>query len=306
MTLKDKKNTQLKKAVIKLIAFFDLFDYPLTSREVWRYLNQGVDYQKVREVLKKGSGKIWAERNGFYFLKDREEIVEIRRFRYNYARKKILRARKLAKFFRYFPGVEMIAVSNIMGEYNLKKESDIDLLIIAREGKIWSARFYCVLVTKLLGLRPKPGKEENKICLSFFLTPRGQNLEELRLSRDVYFNYWMAGLEPVFNRNYAYENFIKANRWLSEELPNWKLKKENWLTREKKILSFLVNLLAFEKLFKRIQLVFMNPELKRKMNQDTCVVINDKILKLHTKDRREYYREEFINKLAKYLKIYEA
>mgnify|MGYP006281599745 CR=1 FL=1 len=306
MTLADKKNTQLKKAIIKLVAFFDLFDYPLTSGEVWRYLELSADYEKVKKALQSLDEKMLQSGQGFYFLKDREEIVEIRQRRFNYARSKIKRARRIARVFRCFPGVEMVAVSNIIGEYNLKKESDIDLLIITEKGKLWSVRFFTVLLTKLLGLRPKPGKEKDKICLSFFLTPACLNLDYLRLRKDIYFTYWMAGLEPVFNRNHAYENFIQANSWLPEELPNWKIKKENWLRKKNKFISFFLNLFAWESLWKKIQLSFMNPELKEKMNQDTCVVVSDSILKLHSRDRREYYREEFINKLTKYLKTYEA
>ncbi len=302
MYLNDKnRKIEIKKAIIKLIAFFDLFSYPLTSFEIWQYLGVKVHWSDIIDILNKSKLVRLETRNGFYFLKGRGSIVDIRMERYNYYQKKIKRAKKISFIFKKIPGVKMIALSNTIGDYNLRKESDIDLFIVAEAGKIWTTRLFCVLVIKFLGLRPKPNNEKDKICLNFFTTPKFFNFENLRLKDDIYFAYWMAGLDPIYNSNHTYEKFIKENNWLEEELPNWNIKstlnfKKNFKTIKRVLNIFII---PTEKLSKMIQLSFMNKDLKEGMNKDNRVVINDDILKLHSKDRRGEYVEKYIKNLEK-------
>jgi hypothetical protein len=172
MYLNDKnKKIEIKKAIIKLIAFFDLFSYPLPSFEIWQYLGVKTHWSDVIDILNKSRLIRLETKNGFYFLKGRSLIVNTRMERYNYYQKKMKRAKKISSFFKMIPGVRMIALSNTIGDYNLKRESDIDLFIVTDVGKIWTTRFLCVIMIKFLGLRPKPNNEKDKICLNFFTTP---------------------------------------------------------------------------------------------------------------------------------------
>src|SRR6056297_458981 len=218
-----KRESELKKAIIKLIAFFDLFDHPLSFWEIWQYLEKEAEPEEVRQILSELCPEKLDTQDGFYFLKGRFDLVRIRQARYNYARSKIKRAQRVARLLKQAPGVRLIAVSNMIGAFNLKEESDIDIFIITDPGKIWSARFFCVLFMKILGLRPKPGREKNRICLNFFLSSDNLDLGDLRLENDIYFRYWMIHLTPLFNQNYTLEKFLKTNQWLFGELPNWQI-----------------------------------------------------------------------------------
>ncbi|MCD4693987.1 hypothetical protein K8R62_01375 [bacterium] len=302
MYLEEKnKNIEIKKAIIKLIAFFDLFSYPLTSFEIWQKLKVKTSWSDIIDILNNSKLVRIETKNGFYFLKGRSSIVDVRMKRYNYYRKKIKRARKISYIFKIIPGIKMISLSNIMGDHNLRRESDIDLFIITESGKVWMSRFLCVLIIKFLGLRPKPGNEKDKICLNFFTTPDFFNFKKLRLKDDIYFTYWMVGLDPIYNSDYSYEKFIKENDWLEEELPNWNMKNVEYSDEHVKIIKNFLNLIfsPTEKVFKKIQLSLMSEDLKNKMNKDNRVVINDRILKLHSKDRRSEYMEKYIKNLEK-------
>jgi len=344
-----KKQTELEEAIVWTIAFFDLFSYPLTVFEIWKYLDVNAELSEILEVLdgmteksplpsllrgqkipptpfaERGQeifpvsfaerGQI-EEKNGFYFLAGRGEIIKERMARYNYTDKKFRRAVWVAKIFKFVPWIKMIAIGNIIGAHNLKKESDIDFFIITEANRIWLTRFFCVSITKILGLRPKPEKTQNKICLSFFASEEEMNLERLmlyseasqdsiaslqndRVERDIYFIYWLAGLAPIYDRDNIFSEFINKNDWLKNYLPNWKFsgiscchdagRGFSWFYRD--VVDMFLS--GLEKKVEEIQLEIMPEQIKDIMNMDSRVVVSDKIIKLHLNDRREEYREKF-------------
>ncbi len=300
--------SEIEKAIIQVIAFFDLFDHPLTAREVWSHLNiKGLTLREVWDFLDNSLDVLDSDR-GFYFLKGREEIVDIRKERFAFSYKKIKKARKVARIFSFLPWIKMIAISNVIGNYNMKKESDIDLFIITGDKRVWISRFFCILIAMIFRWRPRPGQEEDKICLSFFISESAYDLEMFRFApRDIYFTFWIVGLLPVYNIDYSYEKFIEANKWLRERLPNWRLKIEahNHIKKPSRISSYFLRFFfgKFENLVRKFQVRIMPPQLKELINKDTRVVLREDIIKLHTKDRRLLYQEDFEHNYQKTLDL---
>ncbi|MBI4812465.1 hypothetical protein HY798_03445 [Candidatus Falkowbacteria bacterium] len=332
----------LKEAIIKTIAFFNIFSFPLTSFEIWKFMYVGSDkknppdpspkrlafsraglYTKrviqesplhkgdkggfaslteVRKILDSGElNYAIEEKNGFYFLHGRENIIKTRMERHNHTDRKFKRALRMAKIFAFIPWIKMIAVANIIGPHNLRNSSDIDLFIITEKKRIWLARFFTAAVTQLLGLRPKKNDIRDKICLSFFISEEAKNLKRLTLNgkEDIYFIYWLAGLTPLYDQNESYVELIKANSWINKYLPNWRLadivKRGRVELRFPRLFGALVDIVfgRFERHFKKLQIKLIPPNMKAIANKDTRVVINDKVIKLHINDRRETYREMF-------------
>ena len=300
------KDNRIREAIFRTVAFFDMFDYPLTANEIWKYLWQAPGVA-MRELLEELDGEDWknivAMKNGFYFLTGREAIAEERMRRYSYADRKFKKAMRIAKIFRFIPWIRMIAVANLIGAHNLKDGSDIDFFIIVKKNKIWLVRFFTNLTTIMLGLRPRPGSLRDKICLSFYLSEENMDLERFLIDeQDVNFVYFAAGLTPIYVHDFNLEKFYKANSWIKKYLPNWQL--AEILERRKvaaitpavydwimdMIFSFLENSL------KRLQLRKLPKEITEMMNKDTRVIVNDQVLKFHTKDKRKEYSERWRNK----------
>lgn len=301
-------NKEIKIAIIKVIVYFDLFDYPLTEFEIWKYLSKKASLFEIMNILNKSQLSTINRRNGFYFLTGRDEIVKTRMRRNDFACDKFKKANRITRIFRRISPIKMIAMSNMMGALNSKKNSDIDLFILVEEGKIWRTRFLCVMIVKLLNLRPREGDKKDKICLSFFMCINYLNTEKLRIKDDIYFNYWMVNIVPIYNIDFSYEKFISNNKWIKKEFPNWKMVKSGhrFFTNSKKnlFISFLV-LSIFslgEKFFKKIQLRKFSDSIKSGINKNSNIVIGDDILKLHTKDGREMYKEEYVKKMYEIFK----
>jgi len=322
----------LKEAIVKTVAYFDMFDFPLTGYEIWQYLSVKCELKEIMAVLKevyqfnplnpplpsdadalagRQGGQI-ESKNGFYYLSGREDIIRERMKRYNYSDKKLKLAIRLSIIFKLIPWIKLIAVGNVIGEHNLRHEGDIDLFVITAAKRIWLSRFFCNAITKILGLRPSPNKIRNKICLSFFISDDNLDLNYLRLSSggeqkkdDSYFTYWLVGLMPIYNPDQTYQKFISANPWLVEQLPNWQVTgpsgRRNSGSSPSAFYQEIIDLLigGLEPQAKSLQLKFLPANLKRIMNLDSRVVIDDRILKFHANDRREEYREIFKDKIER-------
>jgi len=315
-------NSNLKGAIVEAVAFFDLFDYPLTLNEIWYNLGVKCELAEVMEALASGIGAIEG-RNGFYFLAGRGAIAAEKLGRYNFALRKFKRAALVARIFKFIPWIKLMAIGNLIGAQNLKDESDIDFFIITEAKRVWLTRWFCAGLAQLFGLRPGPGKMKDKICLSFFVSENAMDLKELMLNPpypslgllgtgsllkgaervDIYFIYWLAGLTPIYDRSGFYEQFMAANSWLKNYLPNWQAKirlaKRNVSPPTSFFYHDIIDLFfgGLEPWFKKFQLKIMPPKLKDLVNLDSRVVASDKVIKLHANDRRSEYREKYNRKI---------
>jgi hypothetical protein len=287
--------------VIKTIAYFDLFDRPLTSGEVWRWLwadgnSAGVSLREIILALETLKEKqILREENGVFYLFDRKrEIIFTRESRYRSSVRKWRRARRWANFFSGLPGVKMVSVGNTLSYNNAKDSSDIDFFIITAPGAIWRTRFFCAAAAALFNLRPKNGNNRDKLCLSFFATTLALNFSQLGGDEklgDVYMRYWIRLMRPLAGYKNAIESFFKEN-CINAEGPA--------ITPSKFWQIALAPLALLPKNFlKQWQKNHFPPAIKMAEEKNNgSVIISDNILKFHINDRRAQIFKEWTERVS--------
>jgi len=287
-----KLNNDLREAIIKTIVFFDLFEYPLTVYEIWNNLGRRVKLLEIKDILDQETAAppTICQKNGFYFLFSREEIIITRQKRHNYSVRKIKIARRFTRLFSLCPFVKVIALANSIGQFNLRDGSDIDFFIITAPRRIWLSRLYCTGLAKILNSRPAINNKKDKICLSFYVSEDHLNLADLRLvGFDPYFDYWRPNLVLLYNKAKVYQRFLAANEPAS--LP---------IKRRKPDRNFFLDILEVGA--KKLQLKIMPVALKIAINNSDGVVISDEVLKLYQVDRRREYAQKYgfkINEIFK-------
>lgn len=314
--------SSLEKSLIATLCYFDVFDYPLTLMEIWKWLfdesnSKRYSLSEIRETLENNqaiSVKIESE-EGFYFLKGRKAIVKTRKQRYQTAEGKMKKAIRVANILRYIPFVRMIAVCNNLAYSNAKKLSDIDFFIIVSHSRLWQTRFFVSMVTHLMKMRRHNGFISDRICLSFYITDNHLNLEQLMITPvDPYFIYWFGQLVPIYDNQGYFSKLISANEWIYKYLPNLvmnkpvqrrKVEDTKWSLGIKKIQEIFLGGAMGSFLEKRLKTVQKRQMIRNKKSkqweQNTAVMIDDDILKFHENDRRGQYAEQFDNKLKKEL-----
>ena len=298
----------LEKAILKTLAFFDVFDYPLTLVEIYKWLYQPDKSYQLFEISQALASpnleKAIAAEKSFYFLAGRQSLVNARLERYQIAEKKFKIAKKLIFWLRWLVFIEMIAVCNNAAYSNASQKSDVDFFIIVRQGRLWWSRLAVTLLATLLRLRRHGQKTTDRVCLSFYLADSHLNLADISLKPvDPYLVYWLATLAPVYDLD-IYQRFIGANRWLTNYLPNFyglALNQRRFVS-DRGYLKFskgfdrliLGGLIGdwLEELARLIQLTRVKKYFGSAINQsDTKVVISQAMLKFHQTDRRSLYRE---------------
>lgn len=279
-----------RRAVYGAIAFFDLFDFPLTAYEIWEEIGGHTDFGELQDFLDiMSQEQVIGYENGLYFLPGRRELITTRAHRYNYAREKVKIARRFARLFSFLPFVKMVAAANIIGAHNLKASSDIDFFIITSPRRLWLTRLYCAGLASILGVRPTAADKRNKICLSFYVSSDRLDISDQRLENDCYFDHWRRSLVLLYNKENMFERFLAANGLGPEVAPAATATGSRFGD-------------CLEKAAMDWQLKIMPPALKAALNNSDGVRADNSIIKLYLGDRRREYAEKYGNKISEIIK----
>jgi hypothetical protein len=207
-------------AVLKALAYEDIFDYPLTTGEIYRFQPERESRVKIKAALGQlvKTGQI-GQKEGFFFLKGREKTVALRKKKAGWAKEKRALAKKAGRKLGGFPFVSLVGLTGALAMENSRKNDDIDLLIITWPGFLWLGRLIILLSTPLLGIkrrRPKEKAVKNKICFNLFLEEGSLKVgpPSLFLAHEV------VQLKPLVNKGRIYEKFLGENQWVGDFLPN--------------------------------------------------------------------------------------
>jgi hypothetical protein len=310
--------SKLKSSITKTLTFFSIFDHPLTSTELYRWLwrSPDISYQNFLnqlEQLSEFSESKIKNKDSFYFLQEGQDKIAVRQSRVKLAKKKLDIAQQAASKLRWVPFVKAIFVCNTLALGAVDKDSDIDFFIVAEHNRVWLVRFFANLILKLFRLRVNKNQAKNRVCLSFFTSSKKLNLSEVKIVEpDIYLTYWIDQLVPIYDPENFYNNIQQENNWIKEFLPNLLDKKETVEERSvldsnlsSKVSSMLEvlwqggygNLIddQAKKLQKKKLKWYLKDDYE---DNEPNVIINKNMIKLHKNDRRSEYQQKWQEKLA--------
>ncbi len=209
----------------------------------------------------------------------------------------LLLSRKWSKFLRYrrffsfVPFLDFVIIAGSLALGNVHENSDFDVIVGVRAGRIFTVRAFCLFIFGALGLRRK-GKDgkaasSDKVCFSHFVTPAAYRLSP------PYNDYWRAlyhGIAPVYGREKAVREFFKANDWVGgKPAADWKRFKPTIFNPARIFLEFVLHEFLgdiFEKFVKKIQLERIKKSLKRDAGYKPRLRYDDEELEFHPDTRR--------------------
>jgi len=218
----------IKKAIISTLTYGETRQWPFTAWEIFRYLtnpnrieleNKNVQIS-LRELINcldalKENGII-SEKNGFYFLRPEKPVKIIER-RISGDKISDLKTKRILKKIRYLsclPFIRGIFLSGSLVFGWSHQESDIDLLIVTKKKRIWTARFFLSGCLMLLGMKRTKKRVKNKLCLNHFIS--AENLQITLYS--LYNAETYARLVPLWLNEKLLRQFMGANLWIKDYL----------------------------------------------------------------------------------------
>jgi len=305
----------MTNSIIKTLAYFDIFDTPLTREELYRWawespIGNFTEFIKNLDAL--SAQKTISGKDGFYFLPGRTEIIARRERAVSIVEKKMRIARRAARKLRWVPFVAAVFVCNTVALGGVKKSSDIDVFIIIKASRLWLARLLTAFVLSMVGLRRNRKKITNKICLSFYATDDTLNLEPIKIApNDIYLIYWLDNLIPIYDPTNLHKKIMEANGWAKKYLPHaflpyrtlprWRaddtrlsrLWRGFWERAWAGVYGGLLETQARAAQKTKMKLNFARAQNHGGPN----VIITDSMLKFHENDRREYFKKMWEEKV---------
>lgn len=218
----------LHRMILETVAYYDVFDYPLTEFEVWKLLlmsdGEGmsapdISFRMVEETLE-GSylRKRLGRARGFVFLRGRERLIALRLERQRIADRNIRGARMVAGILRFFPFVRMVGLTGSLSMKNADRGSDWDFFIVLRSGYIWTGRATVTALLHLFGLRRHGNHIAHRACLNFWVTTRSL---EIRL-KDLFSSSEYFFIIPLFGEA-VFRTFQQSNVWIRWFRPHFRV-----------------------------------------------------------------------------------
>jgi hypothetical protein len=202
----------LEEAVLRTLAYGDVFDYAMTVAEVSRYLEGARALPHTIENLLE-HGKLLEGRTrvvGKYVcLWGREALVELRRRRSANAWRAWPKARRYGSVIASLPFVRMVAVTGSLAVDNPDERGDIDYLVVAAPGRVWLCRAMTIAVVRSAALRG------DLICPNYVLSENALGSNQ----QDLYYAHELAQMVPLAGLG-TYTRMRRANRWTHRFLPN--------------------------------------------------------------------------------------
>ena len=202
----------IKKNILATLAYFDLFNYPLTADEVFLFLPVKCDIDDFEYAINcMLIDRLIFRFEKFYTLKNDYFLIERRINGNKKASELIVTAKKVSNLLIRFPFVRGIAISGSLSKNYADEDSDIDLFIITAKNKLWIARTLMHCFKKLTFLVNK----QHYFCMNYYIDEKELQIHE----KNTYTAIEIATLMPLHGDT-TFEQFYLANAWTRDYLPN--------------------------------------------------------------------------------------
>lgn len=228
------QEAQRKKNVLATLLYFDAIDRSLTATEVWRWcLDAGRISSSGEEGVSRGrfslkdilgdldelvAKKVLVFSSGMYTIAASSDRIGTRKRAMKISDEKLRNLSRWARWLRFVPFVRGIIATGGLASKNADEKSDWDVLIVAKAGRIWTARTAMTAVTHLLGKRRHGEYVRDRWCLNHFITDKHlkMGLRDV-FSAKEYVTAVPLGEEELFRR------FLRSNLWMRTFFPQWEL-----------------------------------------------------------------------------------
>ncbi len=280
-------------AVIKTVAYADIFNFPLTFSELFTYLiaplavDRSILQAKSDSLVGRG---IITSRQGYYYLPGRDDLVPLRQSRVTCAKKKWLKAAFWGRLFKVLPWLKLVGVSGALAMDNSDENDDIDLVFITAERRLWLTRLLVVLLFKITGQYRKTGRIEDRFCPNLFISEEAIG----SFKRNLYVAHEVAQMRPVWDRENLYLRFLSANNWVGSFLPHTLIPPP--LPSSSSRIGWVR---PFSALLDRLENLVMHRQLEYMQRKKTIEVTTSQTSLLHPRDTTNEVKDAFYGRLQK-------
>jgi len=290
--------TPAERAILRTLCFHDVWGSAPTRAELCSQLDVASDVTMRREEVTDAlhdlleQGRVSEVRGRFGFPDTLPGLARVFTERDGVQPRKRRHARRIAGWLARLSGVRFVALANTTALGNARDDGDLDFFVIAKKGSIWSTRLFGGAPFRLFRWTPSPGHERDAVCLSYFITDDGLDLSSHLLTpNDPCYRQWFLSMVPLYDDGVS-RAFWDANAALRRRHPfaeRWVVPPDLRIPAKRLRLPTRI----FEGLAKMFQMRWFPASILERMNKDTTVLVNDRVLKFHVTDSRAEDRRRY-------------
>ncbi len=177
-------------------------------------------------------------------------------------RKKWKRFLRRVRLFRFVPFTDFVLASGSLATGKIHEKSDFDVIVGVKQGRIFTARFFAVVIFEFMGWRrSKLNHREtasDKICLNHFVTPKSYRLSP---PYNEYWNHLYQNLVPVLGNENQIRGFFQANDWINP--PRTYKRDSRYISDGRSLLKEFLEWLLGDRFGNEIERILKQDQVKR-------------------------------------------
>jgi hypothetical protein len=211
--------TALDAAILRTLIYADVFDFPMTTTEIHRYL---IEYKAtlptVQNALQHPSAWLAARITAgklnddcLYALPERAAQLFARRQQRDAASTELWpKALRYGAWLGRLPFVRMVAMTGALSVRNAPDAADdLDYIVVVEDGRVWLTRLFAVMLVRLVRI----GGPE--ICPNYVLAASSLEQDDA----DLFMAHEVTQMVPIVGHA-VYDRMRDANAWSAHYLPN--------------------------------------------------------------------------------------
>ena len=209
----DEADIKLKKHIVRTLLYYDIFNYPLKSAEVFRFLgtNSITEHDVLQALNKLTEDLVVFKFEDFYSVQPSDSTVH-RRKKGNLAAEGFYQlANKKAAFMAKFPFVRAVLASGSLSKGYMDEKSDLDFFIVTAPKRLWIARTLLVTYKWVFLFN-----SHKYFCANYFVDEDHLEIEE----KNLFTATELATALPLYGAQY-YQRLMAENSWLKGFFPNY-------------------------------------------------------------------------------------
>lgn len=205
-------SANVEDAIRSTLIYGDVFDFPLTVDEVYRYMiGHNASRDEITQALHERmlpEGKV-IRRESYFMMEGRGNLGDRRKNRERAAKQMQTRALRFGRWISHLPFIRMVALTGSLAAHNHRSNADFDYFIITEQGYLWLARGFILLLNRIVS------NGRFNLCPNYLISENNLALAE----RDLYSAQELVRMIPISGME-TYARLRDENRWTEKLLPN--------------------------------------------------------------------------------------
>ena len=197
----------LQRAILLSVAYADVFDYPLTTREIHRYCGVKASFTTIYAEIQRFG--FLSHNADIFTLPGRESLVAVRARRKEISLRLWPYAARYGRAIARLPFIRMVAVTGSLAVNNTENRADIDYFIVTEPGHLWTCRALALTLGRLAV------HQGINLCPNYLVTTNTLAFPD----RNLYAAHEIAQMIPLYGL-VTYAEIRRQNAWVADFLPN--------------------------------------------------------------------------------------